>query len=104
MSIKLDWKYPEKGELPEEGKYVLIYVPSRPWSDKDDQDGIFYKVAKLSKGISEKERQLLPNNSKRKIQYTSADEFGNNLVPYHWYEFGSGSYFGQEVEKWAYFK
>ena len=91
-----------KDELPEKNEYVLCYVPGRPWSSNADNDTHHYVVAKLIKGISKKEREALPDDDPRKRRFTTGDEWSNNLVPYEWYPFGPGSYFGQEVIAWAY--
>ena len=95
-----------KGEMPPEGKYILIYVPDRPWRDSTDQRGVFWKVAKFVKGISLEERRKLENSDnpvdrERARWFTSADEFGNNRRPYYFDTFGPDSYFGQEVDIWC---
>ena len=35
-----------KGEIPPEGKYILIYVANRPWHDTDDSENYRWKVVK----------------------------------------------------------
>lgn len=35
-------------DLPPEDKYVLIYVPSRPWVDSTDFRNVYWKTAKLT--------------------------------------------------------
>jgi hypothetical protein len=96
----MKWYKPEE-KLPPEDLYVLIHVPNRPWNSTDKK-GVFYKVAKLYLGISKKEREALPEQSARKRIFQGSDEDGNNKRPYNWKSFGPGSYFGQEVEHWAY--
>ena len=36
-------------DLPPVDKYVLIYVPSRPWDDSTDFRNVYWKTAKLQK-------------------------------------------------------
>ena len=111
--------------LPKEGKYVLIHASTRPWGDSTNTIGLFWKVAKLVKGISEETRQTLKeeyertginvnyeevygwNLSKgyhytpRHLTYRSGDEFGNNEVPYIFDEFGPDRHLGQDVKYWC---
>lgn len=89
-----------KKELPKENVYVLIHIPYQPW--QAETTTVFYDIAKIVKGISEKERKKLNNLDPRKTTYCFGDEYGNNLVPYEWKTFGPASYFGQEVLAWAY--
>ena len=89
-------------KLPADNRYVLIYVPNRPWADENDPEGNrFWKVAKLVRGISVIEREQLPDYDVRKCTYRRGDEWGNNLQPYCWQEFGPGVFFGQEVTLWT---
>lgn len=97
----MKWHLREK-ELPEEDRLVIIYVPDRPWSWSGKGD-IHYKIAWLVKGITQKERDLLPDTDERKRQFFPGDEFSNNEVAYCWETFGLDSFFGQEVVAWAYF-
>lgn len=95
-----------RGQMPPANKYVLIFVPSRPWSDSDDEYGKWWTVAKCEYGISKIEREKLSNSSsyserERARIIRSCDEDGNNLKPYCFKEFGHGSYFGQEVDIWC---
>ena len=95
-----------KGEMPPEGKYILVYVPDMPWRDSTDQRGVFWKVAKFVKGMSKEERRVLENSDnpvdrERARWYCSADEFGNNRRPYYFDTFGPDSYFGQDVDIWC---
>lgn len=92
-----------KKELPEEKRLVIIYVPNRPWGWNGKGD-IHYQIAWLEKGISQKEREALPDNSKRKWTYTHGDEGFNNSVPFCWETFGPDRFFGQEAKAWAYFE
>ncbi len=64
-------------KLPPLGRYVLIYVPDRPWLD-EDPEGVHWVVAKRV--------QALP--------------FGNNERDYRWQAFGPDSFDGQEVVAW----
>ena len=84
-----------KDKLPEENKYVLIYVPNKPWRDSEDNIGLFFRVAKFIKGISKEERKKTGN-----IYYRFCDEHGNKLKPYAWDEFGTSCHFGQDVTHW----
>jgi hypothetical protein len=89
-----------KDNLPEEGKYVLARHNLGTLIDRGDQENVNCVVVKLVKGISKAERKSLPDNDPRKTHYTSADEHGNNLVPYYWATFGSDSFFGQTITHW----
>ena len=91
--------------LPEENEYVMIW------------DGE-WQVAKIEKGISEKERELMKNGEindpveigwnatdgyfklKRSEAYRVCDEGWNNRVPYCWYVNGKMKLFGQNVTHW----
>lgn len=92
--------------LPEEGKYVIVWVGSA-------------QVARIEKGITEEERQKMKNGEiedrieygwsqstgfmplKRSDLYKSCDVFGNNLVPYCWKANGGPmEWFGQNVTHW----
>lgn len=97
----MKWHLTEK-ELPEENRLVIVYVPNRPWKWEGKGD-IHYKIAWLERGISLQEREKMSTNNKRKYVFDSRDEYGNNLVPYCWKEFGPDEFFGQEVKAWAYF-
>lgn len=88
--------------LPEDNQYVLAHLTIDNWDDDDDPDGNrYWVVVKFRKGISKEERSALPESSEKARIYSSADEHGNNLVPYNWNEFGPGQYFGQEVDVWC---
>jgi len=89
-----------KDKLPEEGKYVFARHNRGTWNDTDDQENVNCVVVKLIKGISQKERNKLDVNSKRYKTYSIGDEWGNNLVPYSWKEFGSDEFFGQSITHW----
>ena len=96
----MKWHLTEK-ELPEENRLVIAYVPNRNWHWNGKGD-IHYALVWLVKGISQQEREKLPLNDKRKNTIYSRDEYGNNLVPYCWEEFGPAHFYGQEVKAWAY--
>ena len=92
--------------MPPANRYILIYVPGSPWSDRDDMYGVFWKVAKCIYGISMAERKALaksdnPEDRNRAKCYHSEDEQGNNPKPYRFKEFGPGSFSGQEVDMWC---
>ena len=107
--------------LPPEGKYVLVHLPGMPWRDDGDQDGVFFKVAKLKHGLSIAEREkmkqgdlpdpviggiIMPDGKEhtrwntRSHVYQTGDEYGNNLRPYCWLSFGPDTWFGQDVDYW----
>lgn len=99
--------------LPDENKYVLIHLKPEcvNWNDPADMTGVYFKVAKLVRGISLEERAamragtipnpvVLHHMSRRSEIVTSADQTQNNLVPYLWATFGPGSFFGQYVDYW----
>ena len=111
--------------LPNDNEYVLIHLTIGNWRDSDDVEGKrYWRVAKFIRGISQDHREKMKSGempdpisigficptppglvsehkTKRSAVYTAADEDGNNRVPYRWEEFGSDSYFGQEVDMWA---
>jgi hypothetical protein len=89
-------------ELPADNQYVLVHLTLDNWRDRDDPDGNRYcKVAKFVRGLSIKERQLLPDSDQRKKTYRAGDEEGNNKFPYYWDTFGTSRYFGQDVDFWC---
>lgn len=95
-----------RGQMPPANKYVLIYLPDRPWSDPADEYGKCWKVAKCVYGISKAEREKLAQSSSwfdhaRAKTIRFGDEDGNNLKPYRFSGFGTDDYFGQEVDIWC---
>lgn len=88
-------------KLPANRKYVLVKTINQGWFDGDDQIGVEYTVAKFVKGITEQERESLPDSDDRKRCFKSGDVFGNNLVPYYWDTFGPDDIFGQCVTHWS---
>jgi len=86
--------------LPPKGKYVLIRLDDPPYDDKHDPEGVKWAIAVCKRGISKAEREALPNNSKRKLNFKGADEDRNNQRPYRWEEFGPSTWFGQDVLYW----
>lgn len=100
----MELKRISKGEMPPANKYVLIYCGDRPWIDSEDDPK--WKVAKCVYGISMEQREKLKKSDSfadiyRGSVYRSEDEWGNNLVPYCFEEFGPGSFFGQEIDIWC---
>lgn len=112
-----------KDELPPEGKYVLGRHNRGTWHDSSDQVNMNCIVVKLVKGISIKTRELMKNgtikdpvepgyiydsdkgirtNSTRSNSFHKEDEWGNNLKPYCWDQFGPDYFFGQDIYEWAY--
>jgi hypothetical protein len=103
-----------KDSLPPEGIYVLVHLNKNNWGDSSDQEGVYFKTAKLTKGISEQDRKdmeknLLPNplerfygggSARRSEVYKNCDQHANNRVPYCWNGFGTDYFFGQEVDYW----
>jgi hypothetical protein len=88
--------------LPKENQYALIHLTYTNWGDNDDPNGDrYWTVAKLVKGISENDRELLNDDDSRKSTYCNGDEWGNNKMPYVWQEFGPSCHFGQEVDFWC---
>jgi hypothetical protein len=111
------WKH-VSDEMPEEGRYVLVRLMKDNWGSKD-QEGVYFKVCCLERGISMAERRkmaagelpdpteyywsgdpALRHESRRSNSYKSGDEHGNNQMPYRWQAFGPDAYFGQEVDYW----
>ena len=39
-------------QLPPEGRYVLIHIVKDNWRDSQDQDGVYFKVAKFVEEFS----------------------------------------------------
>jgi hypothetical protein len=74
-------------QLPPPNKYVLIIINKDNWFDENDQEHIYYRVAKLVM-----EPVDIP-------PYLIHDK-GNNKKPYFWKEFGNLCIFGQEVDYW----
>mgnify|MGYP001616964946 CR=1 FL=1 len=114
-----DWISVEK-LLPPEGEFVLVHLTLTNWGDGDR--GVYYKTAKLEKGISLEDREKMkdgklpdpdeigyvmpdgkcwePRIAKRSNRYRGADEYGNNKRPFQWVNHGPGNYFGQDVDYW----
>lgn len=100
----MELKRISKGEMPPANKYVLIYCGSRPWIDSDDDPK--WKVAKCVYGISMEQREELEKSDSLVDRFRAGyiypeDEWGNNLAPYRFKEFGPDSFFGQEVDIWC---
>ena len=95
-----------KERLPESGEYVLIWCGN-------------VQVARIEKGISMADRKAMQDGvlydpvefgwraseglvgHKRSDLFRGCDEWGNNLVPYHWYaDGGPMEWFGQDVTHW----
>lgn len=66
------------GEMPPANKYVLVFVPGRPWCDSTDPNGVFWRVAKLI--------------------YAENDFFRK---PYYFKEWGPGDLRAEEVDIWC---
>lgn len=95
-------KIPVCEKLPDCNQYVLAHLTKDNWGDEDDPKGNrYWVVVKFIRGLSKKDRDLLPVNSIRKTTYCRGDEEGNNMVPYVWETFGPSCYFGQEVDYWC---
>ena len=90
---RLDWHLSED-RLPQEGRYVLGHYCGGNWIYRDDPDGVNYVVVRLFRG-----RVPGPGDTIR-----GQDQHGNNLRPYRWEPFGAGSFFGQDIDRWAYFR
>ena len=95
--------------LPPEGKYVLVHLALDNYSDEQDPEGVYFTVAKLTNGITLRDRKRmdageLPNPDfdgyKRSLVFCSEDEGGNNEKSYNWDTFGPDKYFGQDVDRW----
>jgi hypothetical protein len=105
VAPRAEWISVEE-RLPEEGKYVIVWVGSA-------------QVARIEKGITEEERQKMKNGEvediieygwsqstgfmplKRSNLYKACDVHGNNRVPYCWKANGGPiEWFGQNVTHW----
>jgi len=81
------------GQFPRDGQYVLGKVIGRPWIvDDSEQYNVFFRVVQFKKGRLASE---ITDG-----RYRSQDQCFNNQKPYMWDEFGSLSFFGQEIEEW----
>lgn len=107
-----------KDSLPESGKYVLAKHSRGTWHDSDDQENVNAVVVKLVLGLSidtrekMKQGQLLETSvehwnlsdgyteNKRSNVYRSEDEHANNRVAFNWQQFGTDSFFGQDISHW----
>ena len=65
--------------LPPLYKYVLAHINKYNWIDRDDPEGVYWKVVKR-----------IP-----------AKQYGNNKRDFEWTSFGPSKYFGQEVDYWV---
>lgn len=89
-----------KDKLPVNGQAVLVCYCGGNWSSEHTlSDGETYRewkwqVAKFVLGRSAEE---VANTG----IIRSEDQYGNNLVPYIWDEFGPGQLFGQDVSHWC---
>lgn len=92
---------PTEHELPPEGVYVLAHHTRDTHHDPQDKEGCRWVVVKLVRGISLSDRKALPQSSRRKHTWMPADEQGDNQRPYIWRLFGSGTFRGQEIDKWC---
>jgi hypothetical protein len=88
-----------KDSLPSNNTYVLARYTGGNWLDSTHQSGVVWKVVKFVRGISKAKREAMLD-CERKRQYHSEDEWGNNLRPYVWKEWGPGRLFGQDVDFW----
>ena len=78
----MELKRISQGEIPPSGKYVLIYVATRPWEDSDDPENVFWKVAKCVH-----------------INSGTKDKYGNPELMFD--AWGPDTYHGREVELWC---
>jgi len=88
-------------KLPSNYQYVLVYLPNKPWTDNHTKIDHKWKVAQFIRGLTQKERELLPDDDRRKITYCAEDEHGNNTKGYCWEEFGTDTYSGSAVSMWT---
>ena len=94
--------YSRADKLPQHNQYVLAFFPDSPWHDPHSKEGKHkWVVVKFVRGISEQERDALPNTDDRKWTFRPEDEQSNNIVPYYWRPFGPGSFFGQSASLWC---
>lgn len=84
-----------KERLPPEGKYVVGRHNRGTWIDSDDQENVNCVIVKLKRGISASEREKTGSKT-----YSADDEWGNNLVPYSFHEFGVDNFNGQSITHW----
>lgn len=73
--------------LPEDGQKVLAYCDNGHCSS--------ISVVRFKRGKTEEELQSMPH-----LCICSADQWGNNLKPYAWFEMGPMEWFGQDVLAW----
>lgn len=95
----MKWIAVEDG-LPEDGQAVLVRYKGDNWkrthtlADGSTRLNWRWQAASFVRGRTAEECRALN-------LYRGRDQFGNNLVPYCWEEFGPGTLFGQDVTHWA---
>lgn len=95
----MSWKYVKDGDLPSEGKFVIAKHNLGTWIHEDEN--VNTVVVQLRYGLSKEMRETLDSlGDSRAKRYTSADEDGNNLVPYCWETFGATKFHGQNIICW----
>lgn len=113
-----------KDKFPRQGVWVMAKLDGMRYSDgrsKVNKNEVV--IVKLKRGISIETREAMvsgkikspnhgyldwieetdthePKEDKRYLFFCSEDEYGNNLVPYVWYDNYGHYYFGQEIKSW----
>jgi hypothetical protein len=89
-------------KLPEEDEYVLVIYNGGNWEENESKEGKHNcVVAKLVKGISIEERNILKENlAPRGNIHMREDQCSNNPTSYCWETFGPLNMFGHEVSYW----
>lgn len=86
--------------LPEDGQAVLVRYKRDNWllthtlADGSTRRNWRWQAAVFVRGRTAEECEAMN-------LYRGQDQFGNNLVPYRWKQFGPGDLFGQDVSHWV---
>ncbi len=90
----MDWISTDDA-LPNDGAWVLIYAPGRPWDAPGSGGRHLLRVVQFERG------RVVEDDEDPPLPIGSCDQDGNNLRPYCWTEFGPTNFDGQEATHWA---
>jgi len=102
--MKLKWVKSSDTNLPIENIFLLVKIVTDENTEIPNSNLI---VAKLVKGLSIKDRQLmlelsLPDPMNRRYEYFSEDEYGGHPLSYCWETNTGIKYLPSEICEWAY--
>lgn len=88
-------------QLPPDLTWVVAHYVGDNWIDTKtiNPGGQYWKVVRFERGLSQRDRDALPDCERRRT-HKAQDVGFNNEVPYYWDEFGPGKLFGQDVDMW----